>query len=121
MKFIWSEPEKDNSSKNLGIAAYPKLWWEKPVKSWLNYNGVWPENGKDYCRIDYNYCYHFFDITIYECWLSGHGNKDQVIKAMINYLHSSNLNWKMHDTFIWDNGKERPGKRFWIIAEDYIK
>lgn len=116
MKFIWNEPTKIESP----YYPYPKLHWQEAVVGWLRYNGVWPIRDNDHWVCDYNYIYHFFDITIFECWLTGHGAPDHTIKAMQNYLKNSNLSWKESNTWTWDNGKERPGKRFWIYAEDYL-
>jgi hypothetical protein len=81
--------------------------------------GVWPEIDPEHWKCEYNSVYHFFDITIFECWLPGHGAPDAVITAMRAYLEQSELDWQEHSTFTWDNGKQRPGVRFWIQAEDH--
>ena len=115
MKFIWNEPVKPHTPWYQGSTNS----WEQAVRGWLNYMGVWPERGRDYWECDYNPLYHFFDIYIYECWLDGHGEPDRVIKAMRAYLQSTTLDWTEYPTFKWDNGKQRPGVRFWIQAEDF--
>lgn len=118
MKFIWNEPEKGEPP----FDRLPRIHWDAALLGWLNYNGVWPERSlRQHWECSYNYNYHFFDMTIYECWLPGHGEPDRAIRAMRDYLSKSNLKWKQMSTFAWDNGSQRPGVRFWVYAEDYQK
>jgi hypothetical protein len=116
MRLLWNEPPP-----NTPDADFPKLYWERAVKGWLSYMGVSPHDDQQHWRCEYNYCYHFFDITIYECWLPGNGKPDHVIQDMRSYLQSTNLQWSEHSTYTWDNHKQRPGVRFWIQAEDHLK
>lgn len=115
MRLVWNEPSKIN----VPWYPYSTSHWEQAILGWLNYMGVWPEKSRDYWQCEYNYLYHFFDIHIFECWLPGHGKPDEVIRTMREYLGHSDLDWNEHSSFRWDNGKQRPGVRFWIQAEDH--
>jgi len=116
MKMLWNEPAKEN----VPWFPYSTIHWEDAVLGWLRYMGVWPEKGQDYWQCEYNDVHHFFDISIFECWLPGHGSDPaNVIKAMRAYLQGSGLDYQEHSTFRWDNHKQRPGVRFWIFAEDH--
>jgi len=119
MKFIWNEPEKHPDPE----AYFPKGNWTAPVIAWLNYNNVYPKIDRDHWDISYNYVWHLYDISIFECWIPGNGRHPRVaIDAMIKYLESTNLKWSMSkDTWRWDNKKCRPGVRFFIYAEDFSK
>ena len=115
MRLVWNEPFE----VNFPWYDYSRLHWKEPLIGWLNYMGVFPKKDSDHFDCSYNYVHHFFDIYIYECWLPGHGEPDAVIKAMRKYLQSTTLDWQEHSTYRWDNGKQRPGVRFWIQAENY--
>jgi hypothetical protein len=92
MKFIWNEPKTTataaENNENLSCWA-----WEKPIIGWLNYNNVWPDIDKDHWNCEYNDFYHFFDISIYECWRPFSGPPDSAIQAMRRYLERSGLSW----------------------------
>lgn len=114
MKFIWNEPpEKENRH-------YPiNIWWRKPVIGWLIYNDVWPHD--EDIEIDYNYCYHFFDISIFECHKPFNGPPDLQIKNMIKYLTSTQLKWEINGTSKLEGDKHINGVRFWVFAEDKLE
>jgi hypothetical protein len=121
MNFTWNEPK--NVAKH-PHSKYPKSLWDLLVIAWLNYNNVWPHTDRSHLKVHYNYVYHFFDITIFECHLPGNGHPRSVIENMIKYLSGTNLQWTMHDSFTWDNHnsperKKRDGVRFLIQAEDF--
>ncbi len=117
MKFIWNEPEKHPNPEG----DFPKGNWTAPVIAWLNYNNVYPKIDKDHFEISYNYVWHFYDISIFECWIPGNGrNPREAIDTMTKYLESTNLKWfKNINTWRWEGKKIRPGARFWIYAEDF--
>lgn len=122
MKFIWNEPERASE-----LSLSPRLFWQKPVIAWLNYNDVWPHTDRDHFGITYNYFHHIFEISIYECWLPGNGKPDRAIDQMIDFLSNSELKWsRCHkgETWRWDRDKDgspvtRPGVKFTIKAEDF--
>ena len=119
MKFIWNEPKKMPESD----CHWPEGNWTAPVIAWLNYNNVNPKIDRDHWDISYNYVWHFYDISIFECWLPGNGRHPRVaIDAMTKYLESTNLDCSLSTaTWRWDDGKTRPGVRFFIQAEDFPK
>lgn len=106
MKLVWNEPSNN-------------MHWEQAVRGWLNCMGVYFEPGREHWICEYNYVHHFFDIHIYECWLPNRGEPDAAIKSMRDYLENSDLIWEEFPTYRWDNGKQRPGVRFWVFAEDF--
>lgn len=114
MKFVWNEPfRKENRD-------YPNgTWWWKPIMGWLIYNDVWPHD--EDIEIDYNYCYHSFCITIFECHKPFNGPPDLQIQNMIRYLKSTRLGWKITGTWRWEGDNRINGVRFWIFAEDKVE
>ncbi len=116
MRFIFSRPE---ISDGCGHVKYPKIWWERPVLAWLEYNGVWLKAnkfGERHHQLEYNYSYDFFDISVFE----NHElkNPKDPIEELEKFLNESKLKWKdLGYTWTWDNTTERGGKRFWIFAE----
>lgn len=123
MKFVWSAPPKHSDK-----STYPKIHWDQPILGWLRFNGVWPEPNtyeNKYFEMSYNYCYGFFDITIYEHEANcGKGEPNRVIEAMRAYLSSTLLKWREFDDYRWSEAKDEKGERkrilgvrFWIEAE----
>jgi len=114
MKFIWNAPDPKFLQYN----------WEQAIVGWLNCNGVWFHRDPQHWECSYNDFHHFYDISIYECWLPGNGAHDSSIRSMREYLRNSGLDWQESPTFKWDDlntdkALKRPGVRFWIQAEDH--
>ena len=113
MKFIWNEPipHPDSIGKD-NCLPFPNFFWENPIIGWLKYDGIfWGEN--DY-KIEYNYCYHFFDIYVYDNPSNGEPRK-----TFRDYLKTTHLDWQEHETWKWQEKKQIQGSRFWIQAEDF--
>ena len=91
MQFIWNEPKKHPNSE----CYFPEGNWTAPVIAWLNYNNVYPKIDLDHWAISYNYVWHFYDISIFECHLPGHGiNPRLAIEKMEDYLKGTDLKWE---------------------------
>ena len=122
MKFIWNEPPKQSADGSLHY-PYPKIHWEQAVFGWLRFNGVWVEPNtfeRKYHSIGYNYCWHFYDLSIFEDGRPGHGEPRHVIDEMMRYLESTTLDWTVTEGAQLMSSGERPdGARFWIQAEDF--
>ena len=118
MRFIWNEPEKHPDP----LHNYPKnLYWTDAIDGWLKSQGVWLgklEYNVPVWEMSYNYCYHFYDIRIFDQSNNGHPRDD-----MRRYLQETNLDWTETDTFRWslatEERKQIQGSRFWIQAEDF--
>lgn len=122
MRLVWSEPPREVALYGPNkFAGYPRMFWEKAVLGWLNFCGVFPEEGRDTFRLEYNYFHHFYDITLFEHQKGG-GNPRSAIERMEEYLKSSGLRWKSSYGWRWDRqadgrNKEIPGVRFWVFAQ----
>ena len=118
MKFIWNEPKKSERGPQNAGNAFPETFWELAVLGWLRSQRVFFRDSREAVILDYNYVYHFFDLTVFEDEING--GKEPILKFR-EYLKISGLDFREMDTFRWNNNTQIRGIRFWIQAEDFPK
>ena len=119
MRLQWSEPTPAKGTDDLPTGCkFPSTFWAEAIEGWLKSEGVFVEFDRVQGSIDYNYVYHFFDITLFEDHDGPVQHRRDRITDMESYLQRSGVDYQVvSSTYRWLNDKQIPGVRYWIYAE----
>lgn len=116
MKLILTEPKNISKSTNPAL-MFPKWGFEELFSAWLYYNDIWIGNAHKDFTLEYNYIYHFYDLSLFEILGNGGEGRTKHFDQVVDFFKKEGYEVKYQYTWRWENHVEIKGRRIWI----YIK
>lgn len=109
MTLLFSKPRKHAGGK------VDSFWIGAAIKGYLQYRNIFIGTEMRDFTVTFNHCYDFYDIHMYAI-AGNYGNPTKHINETISVLREDGVKVRVLDTFRWDNGTRREGKRLWVEA-----